>query len=86
MRHSDTLYTVILGGRKFCRKQDFHGLFFADHQVEYIVSLSTIFSRMNIPQLTNVQQNPQNLRPSKITVYTVNYTYCIILYSFFSQT
>ena len=51
------------------------GLFFADHQVEYIVSLTDLkallFSRMNISRLTNIQRNPRNLRPSKISAYMV---------------
>ena len=48
----------------------FSPLIFADHRIEYIVSLRQyFFSRMNISWLTNVQQN---LRPSKITTYTVH--------------
>ena len=44
---------------------------FADHQDEYIVSLRHYFFEVDISWLTNVQRNLQNLRPSKITTYTV---------------
>ena len=41
-------------------------------QVEYIVSLShCFFSRIKILHSTSLQRNPRNLRPSKITAYTV---------------
>ena len=66
---------VIFEGLIFRRSQvckDFCSLIFADHQVEYSVSLShCFFSRIKISRLTSLQQNPQNLHPSKITAYTV---------------
>ena len=45
---------------------------FTDYQVEYIISLSyCFFSRIKILLSTSVKQNLQNLRPLKITAYTV---------------
>ena len=45
---------------------------FTDHQVEYIVSLSYCFySRIKILHSVSLQRNPQILRPSTISAYTV---------------
>ena len=46
MYNKNTVYAVIFEGLIFNRRQvgkDFCGLFLADHQVEYIVSLSHCF-------------------------------------------
>ena len=43
-------------GLIFHRRQGFHSLFFADHQVEYFISLSQcMFSRNQISHLASLQ-------------------------------
>ena len=60
--------------------QDFHGIIFADHRIEYIVSLNhSFFLRIKISRSASLQQNPRNLRPSKITAYTIYYYVWICL-------
>ena len=62
--------SLIFRGRQVCK--DYHSLIFTDHQVEHIVSLCHyFFLRIKISRSASLQQNPQSLRPSKITAFTV---------------
>ena len=57
-----TAYSVVFEGHIFHERQvckDFCGLIFADHQVEYIVSLShCFFLRIKISHSASSQRNP----------------------------
>ena len=77
-RRDGHIYRIRGNFRRSCisRKaslKDFRGLIFADHQVENIVFLLShcFFSRIKISHSSSLQRNPHNLRPSKITAYTV---------------